>query len=99
MIPEIEAIRRTLASLDALDDETLEALSTINSALDEIDHLPVREVVNETAGALADESAAGDGLAEKWAGLKEQLVHWEEEHPRLVMAIGRVSNSLAAFGL
>ncbi len=103
MLPEIEAIRRALASLDALDDETREALSTLELALAEIDRLPdpakVREVVAETADTLSSDEAASPALSEKWAGLKDQLVHWEEEHPSLVLAIGRVSNSLAAFGL
>jgi chromosome segregation ATPase len=104
MLPEIESIRRALASLDALDEETRGALATLEAALDEIDRLPesqrVREVVAETAGSLASgEEDSSGGLAERWSELKEQVGHWEEEHPRLVLAIGRVSNSLAAFGL
>lgn len=104
MHPEIEAIRRSLASIDALDEETREALDTLESALDDIDRLPgsdrVREVVAETAGSLAaDKTAPSAALAERWSELKEHLVDWEEEHPRLVLAVGRVSNSLAAFGL
>ncbi len=104
MFQEIEAIRKALRQLNALDDEAKEALATLETALSEIDHHPatgrVREVVAETAGALSEESAPGEsGLAEKWEELKDQVDEWEAEHPRLVLAIGRVSNSLAAFGL
>lgn len=103
MQPEIEAIRRSLVALDALDDDMKDALANLESALGEIDLHPasgrVREVVTETVGALAGEGDAGGGIAGKWAELKDHLVHWEEEHPRLVLVIGRLSNSLAALGL
>lgn len=104
MLKEIEAIRESLLALDALDEDTREALLTIENALEEIERHPVssqvREVVSHTAGALAtkDQPEAGI-LSGKWEDLKGQFVHWEEEHPRLVLAIGRISNSLAAFGL
>lgn len=104
MLPELDAIRRALSEVDALDDETRDALATLESALDDLDRLPnadrVREVVAATAGSLSsDEENASEGLAERWSEIKEHVVDWEEEHPRLVLAIGRVSNSLAAFGI
>lgn len=104
MFQEIESIRKALSQLDALDDEAKEALATLEAALSEIDRHPaagrVREVVAETAGALAEEAAAPEGgLAQMWGELKDHVDSWETEHPRLVLAIGRVSNSLAAFGL
>jgi hypothetical protein len=104
MFQEIESIRKALGELNALDDEAKEALATLEAALTEIDRHPasgrVREVVAETAGALAEEAPATDGgLAEKWEDLKDHVDAWEAEHPSLVLAIGRVSNSLAAFGL
>ncbi|MBU6178995.1 MAG: hypothetical protein KGR69_04990 [Verrucomicrobia bacterium] len=104
MFPEIESIRSALRQLDALDDEAMEALATLEAALTEIDRHPasgrVREVVTETADALAEEGPSAEGsLAEKWEELKGQVGDWEAEHPGLVLAIGRVSNSLAAFGL
>lgn len=104
MFQEIESIRKALGELNALDDEAKEALATLEAALTEIDRHPaagrVREVVTETAGALAEEAPATEGgLSEKWEELKDHVDAWEAEHPSLVLAIGRVSNSLAAFGL
>ena len=105
MLKEIEEIRRALLSLNALDEEAKDALATLEAAVEEIDRHPdsgrVREVVTATAGALSNtgDEAAGGGLAETWAELKDQFDHWEEDHPSIVLAIGRVSNSLAAFGL
>jgi len=104
MLKEIEEIRRALLALDALDDEAKEALATLEAAVEDIDRHPdsgrIREVVTATAGALKEESSAADlGLSGKWDELKGQVAHWEEEHPSLVLAIGRLSNSLAAFGL
>lgn len=104
MLKEIEELRRSLIALDALDEDTREALRTIEAALEDIEKHPasgkVRDVLADTSGALKDRSAAGGaGLADRWEGLKDHFTHWEEEHPSLVLAIGRISNSLAAFGL
>jgi hypothetical protein len=104
MLKEIEELRRSLIALDALDDDTRDALVTIEAALEDIEKHPVsgevREVLSETKDALARTGEAGAaGLAVRWEGLKEHFGHWEEKHPRLVLAIGRVSDSLAAFGL
>lgn len=109
MQKEIEAIRRALLAIGALDDEAKDALATLEEALEETDHRPesgqVREVVRSTAGTLGNTNgeAAVDGeaglLAEKWRELKENLTDWEEEHPSVVLAVGRISNSLAVVGL
>lgn len=102
MFQEIESIRKALRELDALDDEAKDALATLEAALAEIDRHPasgrVREVVTATAGALGEEEPEG-GLSQKWEELKDHVDAWEAEHPRLVLAIGRISNSLAAYGL
>lgn len=101
MREEIDTIRRALLARDALDGETQEALATLESALGEIEEHPaggrVREVVADTAGTLSN---GGDSaLGSNWEDLKDHLAHWEDEHPSLVLAIGRLSNSLAALGL
>lgn len=108
MRKEIEEIRRALLAMDALDDEAAEALATLEEALEDIEQRPdserMREIVLSTAGALgrgSGEAGAGarDGLAGKWRELKENLSHWEEEHPGVVLAVGRISDSLAVVGL
>ncbi|SRR5690606_8155807 len=105
MREELETIRRALMERNALDDATTEALASLESALADLDAHPererVREVVSGTAAALANGEGADDGtaLGSTWSELKEQLTQWEDEHPGLVLAIGRVSNSLATFGL
>lgn len=103
MLKEIEELRRSLIALDALDDDTREALLTIEAALEDIEKHPasseVRDVISDTRGALADPASAGGAISGRWEGLKEQFAHWEGDHPSLVLAIGRISNSLAAFGL
>jgi len=102
----LEEIRQALASRGALDTEATEALEALQSALESVDRHPdsdrIEEVVRHTAGSL---SGAGDateettGLSAKWQELKEGIVHWEEEHPRVVMAVGRISDALAVVGL
>lgn len=104
MLKEIEEIRQALIAINGLDDEAEEALATLEAAIEEIDRHPesdrVKGVVKETAGTLASPDVeAQHGLAGKWVELKESISHWEEEHPSVVLAIGRVSNSLAAFGI
>jgi chromosome segregation ATPase len=104
MLNEIEKIRQALIAINGLDDEAKEALATLEAAIEEIDRHPesdrVKGVVRETAGTLAmSDEDAHRRLAGKWEELKESISHWEEEHPSIVLAIGRVSNSLAAFGL
>ena len=104
MRKEIEEIRQALIAINALDDEAKDALATLEEAIDEIDHHPetgqVREVMRSTAGTLGSGDAeAHRGLAGKWQELKENLNHWEEEHPSVVLAVGRISDSLAVVGL
>ena len=104
MRKEIEEIRQALISIDALDDEARAALVTLEEAVEEIDRHPeserVRSVVEETAGTLVGtDQDAHRGLAGKWQELKEGISHWEDDHPAVVLAIGRISDSLAAVGL
>ncbi len=104
MLKEIEELRRSLHALDALDDDTREALRMIEAALEEIGKHPVsseiREVFSDTTEALGTPGKAeGTGLSERWEGLKKPFALWEDEHPGLVLAAGRISNSLATFGL
>jgi len=104
MRKEIEEIRQALLAINALDDEAKEALATLEEAIDEIDHHPesgqVREVVRTTAGTLGSaDREAHRGLAGKWRELKETITHWEEDHPTVVLAVGRISDSLAVVGL
>lgn len=82
---EIDAIRQALIELNALDDETREALDSMETALDQIDA--------EAAGTEEN------GVSGRWASLREKLLQWEEEHPTLALAVGRITNSLAAIGL
>lgn len=104
MLKEIEEIRQALISIDALDDEAKEALATLENAVEEIDRHPesgrVRDVMQETAGTLAGtDREARQGLAGKWQELKESISHWEDDHPAVVLAVGRISDSLAVVGL
>ncbi len=104
MHKEIEEIRQALIAINGLDDEAREALATLEASIDEIDRHPesdrVKGIVRETAGTLAtSDEEAHRGLSGKWEDLKDSISHWEEEHPSVVLAIGRVSNSLAAFGI
>ena len=53
-----------------------------------------------TSGTLGSaDPEAQRGLAGKWQELKENLNHWEEDHPSVVLAVGRISDSLAVVGL
>lgn len=104
MRKEIEEIRQALLAINALNDEVKEALATLEEAIDEINHHPetgqVREVMRTTSGTLGSaDPEAQRGLARKWQELKENLNHWEEDHPSVVLAVGRISDSLAVVGL
>ncbi len=90
--------------MNALDDEVREALTTLEEAIEEIDRHPesdqVHKVVRSTADSLGSTGIDGHrGLAGKWRELKESLNHWEEDHPAVVLAVGRISESLAVVGL
>jgi len=106
MREQLEEIRRALVARGALDPEANEALETLEASLESTERHPesgrIEEVVRHTAGSLSggngDEGGA-DGLSAKWKELKEGIVHWEEEHPRVVMAVGRISDALAVVGL
>lgn len=103
MRQELEKIRHALLSRDALDDEARDALASLEAALDQVVEHPagerVREVVAGTANSLTEEDDDPGALAATWSDLRGQLTNWEEEYPGLVLAIGRVSNSLATLGL
>lgn len=104
MRKEIEEIRQALLARHALDDEVRDALTTLEEAIEEIDLRPesgqVREVVRSTAGSIGSpREETSDGLAGMWQQLRENLNDWEEDHPSVVLAVGRISSSLAAVGL
>ena len=104
MHKEIEEIRQALISIDALDDEAKAALAALEEAVEEIDRHPesarVRNMVQETAGTLAGtDREAHRGLAGKWHELRESISHWEDDHPAITLAVGRISDSLAVLGL
>jgi hypothetical protein len=104
MLKEIEELRRSLLALDALDDDTRDALIAIEAALEDLEKHPasgeIRGVLSDTSNALGDPGmAAGAGLSDRWEDLKKHFAQWEEKHPSLVLSVGRISNSLAAFGL
>ncbi len=104
MSSELESIRNSLAAGGALDDETKEALTTLETALSQIGENSlserVQDVVSQTAVALGQDSTpSGSEISGKWEELRAAFADWEEQHPGVVMAISRLSNSLAAFGL
>jgi hypothetical protein len=104
MNKELEEIRKALIAIDAYDEEAQESLAVLEAALIEIDHHPessrVKDLVKETASGLALAKENPDqNLGGKWEDLKGGVSHWEEDHPGVVLAIGRVSNALAVLGL
>lgn len=107
MTPELETIRQSLEKAGALDDETSEALRALETALSHSNNPDlsnrVRDIVAETAESLADNdtpsTTLSSDLSAKWRDLRDALSLWEKEHPGIVLAIGRLSNSLATYGL
>lgn len=108
MRKEIEEIRDALSSIDALDEETGEALQSLEDSIDELESHPaadrVRDVASETAARVRAGRATGEGEEEppisgRWASLRGHLDEWEDRHPRVTMVIGRMADALAAVGL
>lgn len=99
MKKEIEEIREALKAIDAYDEETGEALQSLEAALDEIDQHPALGRVQETIAGTGTKVLAREKSAENWDSLKEHLDEWEDDHPGLVLSVGRVARALAVLGL
>lgn len=106
MKKEIDEIREALVSIDAYDDSTREALSSLEEALEEIDRHPkggdLQEAMRETAANIRESGSpesAEDGPSGRWQALKEHFSEWEEHHPRVTVVIGKVADAFAAVGL
>lgn len=99
MKKEIEDIREALKAINAYDEETGEALESLERAIDEIDQHPslgkLQETISETSGRMRAE----EKTAESWDSLKEHLDEWEDDHPGLVLSVGKVARALAVLGL
>ena len=103
MKKEIEEIREALESLQAYDDETGEALNLLEEAIDEIDRHPevgkVRGVIGETAEMVKTPGTEGAGVSGKWQQLRDHIDEWEDHHPKVTLAIGKMADALAVVGL
>ncbi|MDF1657779.1 MAG: hypothetical protein P1U58_09210 [Verrucomicrobiales bacterium] len=99
MKKEIEEIREALKSLDAYDEETGEALRSLEDALDEIDQHPALGKVQETITGTSVRMRTQEKTAESWESLKEHLDEWEDHHPGLVLSVGKMARVLAVLGL
>lgn len=99
MKKEIEEIRDALRAINAYDDESREALESLEHAIDEIDQHPglgrVQETISDTPESLRNQEPA----AENWDSLKEHLEEWEDHHPKLVLSVGEMARVLAVLGL
>jgi len=99
MKKEIEDIREALKAIDAYDDETGQALQSLEEALDEIDQHPALGRVQETISGTSAQVRAQEKTAESWDSLKEHLDEWEDDHPGLVLSVGKMARVLAVLGL
>ena len=101
---EIEEIREALLSIDALDEETSEALRQLEASIDDIESHPavekVRNVASDTAAEVhADSKGKEAEVSAKWHSLKEHVDEWEDHHPRVTLVIGKMAEALAVVGL
>lgn len=104
MKKEIEEIRSALQSINAYDEETEKALESLEEAIDEIDRHPalgrMQKVIGGTAEELKQKAEEKEGVvSEKWHELKDHLDEWEDHHPKIVLAVGKVAEALAVVGL
>ncbi|MEM9017659.1 MAG: hypothetical protein AAGC68_11650 [Verrucomicrobiota bacterium] len=97
MKEEIDAIRESLFEMNALDEETREALLTLEEAIDEIDrHAGNDELFRHLSDAVND---AERHRSQRWRDLKSRVDDWEDHHPKLVLSVGRIAEALASVGL
>tara|TARA_R110002096_G_scaffold387471_3_gene581649 strand:+ start:890 stop:1207 length:318 start_codon:yes stop_codon:yes gene_type:complete len=105
MKKEIEEIRQALIELKAYDDEAREALESLEGSMDEIDQHPamerLRQVIGETAVEVrkSPEGENAGGVSGKWQALKDHLGEWEDDHPKMVLSVGKMAEALAVVGL
>ncbi|MDF1825193.1 MAG: hypothetical protein P1U68_11155 [Verrucomicrobiales bacterium] len=99
MKKEIEEIREALKAIDAYDEETGDALDSLEKALDEIDQHPALGKLQETISGTSERMRSQEKSAESWDSLKDQLDEWEDEHPGLVLSVGKMARVLAVLGL
>ncbi|MEM1441132.1 MAG: hypothetical protein AAGF67_02240 [Verrucomicrobiota bacterium] len=99
MKKEIEEIRDALKSIGSYDDESREALESLEHALDEIDQHPALGRVEETISGTSASVREGEATSEHWESLKEHLEEWEDHHPGLVLSVGKMARVLAVLGL
>jgi hypothetical protein len=81
----LEQLHTELSKAERLDPETLKLLSTIT---DDISRLLDKNV--ETSSADVEPVSSG---------LKDLLLQFEAEHPKLSARIGEVADALAAMGI
>ena len=99
---EIEDIRSALQSINAYDEETEKALESLEEAIEEIDRHPALGRVQNVIGGTAEgvKQKAEEGIvSEKWHELKDHLDEWEDHHPKITLAVGKVAEALAVVGL
>ena len=99
MKKEIEEIREALKAINAYDEETSEALESLEAALDEIDLHPALGKVQETIAETGRRLSVKEENSSHWGALKEQLDEWEDDHPSLVLSVGKMARALAVLGL
>lgn len=99
MKKEIEEIREALKAIDAYDEETGEALASLEEALDEIDQHPALGRLQETITGTGERVRSREKSSESWDSLREHLDEWEDHHPGLVLSVGKVARVLAVLGL
>ena len=102
MRKEIEELREALESLEGWNEESEDALRSLEESIDEIDRHPasgrVRTVVAETAsGARPGEEESS--MAANWHALQDHLREWEDDHPTPVIVAGKVARALAVLGI
>jgi hypothetical protein len=81
----LESLHRELGSLDKVDDRTKELLAQVTD--------DVHRVLER------DEQTAAEDVATSQENVRNAIVEFEAEHPRLAETLGRLADGLANLGI
>ena len=81
----LESLHRELASLDKVDDRTKQLLAQVT---DDVGRVLER-----------DEEVADDDVATSQDSVRNAVLEFEAEHPKLAETLGRIADGLANLGI
>ena len=102
-----EKIERLKQSVESSKDSHYHLLSAIDQMDQEVAgdlSLPgqdrIESTIDKTVAHFESEQTSEDGIiSQYWTQLSETIEEWENDHPRLALAIGDIARALVAAGI